>query len=54
MPDGGAEPKCKSCDWYDEWFGVCCNADSAYCADWPPLDFSWDCEAWEVKKKSPS
>ena len=43
---------CKGCRWYDEWFGVCCNGDSPYCADWPPDWFGQDCDVREVRDEA--
>ena len=47
-----AENGCKGCRWYDEWFGVCCNARSVYRADWPPDWFSQDCDVREVRDET--
>ncbi len=30
------EKNCYICKWYYDWFGVCFNGDSEYCADCPP------------------
>lgn len=24
---------CHGCQWYNEWFGICCNGDSEYRGD---------------------
>lgn len=40
--------KCRICKWYDEWFGVCFNGDSPYCADYPPYPEN-GCKEWEEK-----
>ena len=42
------ENGCKGCRWYDEWFGVCFNGDSPYCADYPPYPEN-GCKEWEEK-----
>ena len=39
---------CATCRWYEEWFGVCFNGDSPYCADCPPWE-DRECEQWEGK-----
>lgn len=26
-------PSCTGCQWYHEWFGVCCNGDSEWRGD---------------------
>jgi len=36
---------CKTCKWYAEFEGVCCNGDSEYRADFRNGDDS--CEEWE-------
>ena len=41
---------CKDCRWYDDWFGVCCNGDSPYCADTPPCPDRCVCTAHEERK----
>jgi len=35
---------CKTCKWYAEFEGVCCNGDSEYRADFRNSDDS--CERW--------
>ena len=45
LPDPTKERKyCASCKWYAPEYGVCCNDQSEYCADF------WEegCEKWEV------
>ena len=44
-----AKQKCKTCKWYYEWFGVCTNGDSEYCADCPPYP-ERGCKEWEEKE----
>ena len=44
-----ANHKCKTCKWYYEWFGVCTNGDSEYCADCPPHP-ERGCKEWEGKE----
>ena len=39
---------CTGCRWYDEWFGVCCNGESEYCADCPP-DWLRECPVYKKK-----
>lgn len=39
---------CKTCKWYEEYEGVCCNGNSGYCADFRSEDNT--CEEWEVAK----
>ena len=36
---------CGTCQWHDEFSGVCCNADSEHCSDAMPSDSS--CEYWK-------
>ena len=38
---------CRSCTWYEEWIGVCCNGDSPFCAVNPPEPETWVCPCWE-------
>lgn len=39
---------CKTCKWYAEFEGVCCNGDSEHRADFRCLaDY---CECWEGKQ----
>lgn len=40
---------CENCDYYAEPKGVCCNADSEYCADWPPEPEEYFCDEWKEK-----
>ena len=36
---------CATCEWYEDYQGVCCNGDSPYCADFTePEDC---CEEWK-------
>ena len=40
--------RCKTCKWYEEFMGVCCNGDSLHRADFRgPEDC---CEEWEGGK----
>lgn len=39
---------CKSCKWYAEFEGVCCNGDSEHCADF--IDADKSCGEWEIAK----
>ena len=39
---------CGTCDWYAEFDGVCCNADSKWTADFRCSDDS--CSEWESKE----
>ena len=51
--DGGQENEgktCLSCDWYYEWFGVCYNGDSEWCADCPPHASERACKYWKEKE----
>ena len=41
------EKCCGTCKWYEEFDGVCCNADSKWTADFRCLD-DW-CSEWEEK-----
>ena len=45
------ERSCFTCRWYYEWFGVCCNGYSEYCADCPP-DPNQGCEHWAEKEET--
>ena len=39
---------CETCDWYEDYQGVCFNGDSPHCADFTePEDC---CEEWEGRK----
>ena len=38
---------CETCAWLFEWFMVCCNGESPYCADIVNLD--WQCDGWTEK-----
>lgn len=39
---------CATCDWYEDYQGVCFNGDSPNCADFTgPEDV---CEEWEGRK----
>ena len=38
---------CETCAWLFEWFMVCCNGESTYCADIVNLD--WQCDGWTAK-----
>ena len=39
---------CVTCDWYEEFQGVCFNGDSPHCADFTePEDC---CEEWEGRE----
>ena len=40
--------RCKTCDWYEDYQGVCFNGDSPYCADFTEPDDC--CEEWEGRK----
>ena len=38
---------CETCDWYEDYQGVCFNGDSEYCADFTePEDC---CEEWKAR-----
>ena len=37
--------RCKTCDWYEDYQGVCFNGDSEYRADFTESEDS--CECWE-------
>ena len=41
------ERTCKNCRWYYDWFGVCFNGDSEWCADCPHFAYEKACELWE-------
>ena len=54
LPDGELEgsfaedPRsCSSCNWYEDFNGVCFNGDSERCADYTDSDES--CGEWEGK-----
>lgn len=49
--DNEAQEKqvCETCDWYYDWFGVCYNGDSEYCADCPPEPEERGCPCWKRK-----
>ena len=39
---------CATCDWYEDYQGVCFNGDSEHCADFTePEDV---CEEWEGRE----
>ena len=38
---------CATCDWYEDYQGVCFNGDSPNCADF--TDPEGVCEEWEEK-----
>jgi len=40
---------CEDCEWYAEYEGVCCNADSKHCADY--IDGDRYCEKFEAKSE---
>lgn len=42
---------CDTCEYYDEWEGVCCNGESRWRADFPDPDRG--CDKW-IKKRSES
>lgn len=44
------EESCKNCAWYEDWFGVCFNGDSPYCADTPPKPDRCVCAAYKELK----
>ena len=39
---------CATCDWYEDYQGVCFNGDSPHCADFTESEKY--CEEWEEKK----
>lgn len=42
--------RCDTCGWYDEDTGVCCCADSAWCADFPIYPHDLCCRHWKSKE----
>ena len=36
---------CETCNWYEDFHGVCFNGDSPHCADF--TDPEGGCECWE-------
>lgn len=38
---------CRTCRWYAEYEGVCCNGDSKHRADF--VDEKFTCDEWEEK-----
>ena len=38
------EKKCETCGYLYEWFMVCCNGESPYCAD--IVESDWTCDGW--------
>lgn len=40
---------CATCDWYEDYQGVCFNGDSPYCADFTEPEDS--CERWEGRNE---
>lgn len=38
------DKKCETCGYLYEWFMVCCNGESPYCADFVAPDCS--CDGW--------
>ncbi len=43
------EKKCRTCEYYAEFEGVCCNGDSDYRADFTEIDFV--CDEWTEKEE---
>ena len=39
---------CSTCDWYEDFNGVCFNGDSPHCADF--TDPKQRCREWEGRK----
>lgn len=35
---------CETCGYLYEWFMVCCNGESPYCAD--IVESDWACDGW--------
>lgn len=46
--EDNAKKSCGNCDWYAEFEGVCCNADSEWAADFRCLDDT--CPEWMSKE----
>lgn len=40
--------RCKTCEWYEPFQGVCCNGDSERRADF--VDENAVCTEWEAKR----
>lgn len=41
------DKKCETCGYLYEWFMVCCNGESPYCAD--IVESDWQCDGWTRK-----
>ncbi len=41
--------RCMTCQWYDEWFGVCCCGYSQWCADCPAEPEAMRCRFWAAR-----
>lgn len=39
---------CLTCDWYEDFVGVCFNGDSEWCADFP--DVERGCGQWTKRR----
>lgn len=48
MKSDGVAVWCKDCKYYYNFSGVCCNADSDWCGDFPPEYGSCEyCKRWD-------
>lgn len=43
------EKCCKTCKWYDDFVGVCCNGESENRAEF--MDEADGCDEWEAKEE---
>ena len=44
------DKRCATCDWYEDYQGVCFNGDSPHCADFTEPEEG--CECWEERNES--
>lgn len=44
------QKRCDTCDWYEDFQGVCFNGESEHCADF--ISGSHSCPCWEPKKEA--
>ena len=47
-PDRTFRKKCRFCDWYEPYAGVCCNGESEFRADF--VDDDRSCAGWKLWK----
>ena len=44
------DKRCATCDWYEDYQGVCFNGDSLHCADFTEPEHG--CKCWEGRNES--